>query len=369
MYALGIQKSETIPSIKSNFRFPNPLFCSTFETKKIENHTAMSKKNIAVICGGDSSEYVVSIKSGANIFKSIDTNEFTPWLVRQRFQKWEVIQDEQVIGNVQLNDFSFELNNLKIKFDYAFIIIHGTPGEDGKLQGYFDLMQIPYSTCGVYASALTFHKYFCDNFFRAFNIQMARARYIQQGETVDPAELVAEFGLPFFVKPSAGGSSFGVTKVKQADQIQAALEAAFKESGDCLVEEFIDGMELAVGVCKLDGEIVPFLPTEVIPKGDFFDFDSKYTAGGATEITPARISKEKIEECQALTSKLYKMIDGHGIVRIDFILKNDEFYFLEINTIPGMTDTSFIPQQLKAMGLNLSEILTQIIREDLQPKN
>ncbi len=328
----------------------------------------MNKKNIAVICGGDSSEYVVSIKSGANVFKSIDTNEFTPWLVRQRFEKWEVLQNDQVLANVQLNDFSFEHNGQKIKFDYAFIIIHGTPGEDGKLQGYFDLMQIPYSTCGVYASALTFHKYFCDNFFRAFNIEMARARYIQQGEKVDPAELVAEFGLPLFVKPSAGGSSFGVTKVKEMEQIPAALEAAFKESGDCLVEEFIDGMELAVGVCKIDGKIVPFLPTEVIPKGDFFDFDSKYTADGATEITPARISKEKIEECQALTTKLYKMIDGHGIVRIDFILKNDVFYFLEINTIPGMTDTSFIPQQLKAMGLNLNEILTQIIREDLAAK-
>lgn len=328
----------------------------------------MSKKNIAVICGGNSSEYEVSINSGSNIYKGIDKTLFTPWMIRQHFQKWEVLAGEKVIANVDLKDFSFTQNGEKTKFDYAFIIIHGTPGEDGKMQGYFDMLDIPYSSCGVYASALTFHKYFCDNFFRSFDVKMARAQYVQKGDHVDPQKLADEFGLPLFIKPSAGGSSFGVTKVRSVEQIPAAMEAAFAESNDCLVEEFIDGTELAMGVCRLNGKIVPFLPTEVIPKGDFFDFNSKYMAGGATEITPARLTEDKIKECQELTSKLYQMIDAHGIIRIDYILKNGTFYFLEINTIPGMTGTSFIPQQLKAMGLDLGEILTQIIKEDLEKR-
>jgi len=326
------------------------------------------KKNIAVIWGGDSSEYVVSVKSGRNIFNSIDTELFTPWLIRMRFEEWNVMDGETMIAAVDKSDFSFVINGEKIKPEYAFIMIHGTPGEDGVLQGYFDLLNIPYSATRVYASALTFHKFYCDNFLRAFNITMARAAYFQKGDSIEPKKLVEEFGLPMFIKPSAGGSSFGVTKVKSEDQILAAVEAAYAESDDCLVEEFIDGMELAVGVCELNGKIVPFLPTEVIPKGDFFDYDSKYLAGGATEITPARISEEKIKECQDLTVKLYKLIGCHGIVRIDFILKNNEFYFLEINTIPGMTETSFIPQQLNAMGLSLRDIVSQIIEADLQKR-
>lgn len=326
----------------------------------------MKKKNIAVIWGGDSSEYVVSIKSGRNIFNNIDKEKFTPWLIRMRYQDWHVMEGEELIAPVDKSDFSFFVNGEKIKPDYAFIMIHGTPGEDGVLQGYFDLLNIPYSATGVYASALTFHKFYCDNFLRAFNIKMARSAYFQKGDPFDSKKLVEEFGLPMFIKPSAGGSSFGVTKVKDEAEIPTAVEAAYAESNDCLVEEFIDGMELAVGVCEIDGRIIPFLPTEVIPAGDFFDYDSKYTIGGATEITPARIPELKIKECQQLTVKLYKLIGCHGIVRIDFILKNDEFYFLEANTIPGMTETSFIPQQLNAMGLKLSDVVSQIIEQDLK---
>jgi D-alanine-D-alanine ligase len=326
----------------------------------------MQKKNLAVIWGGDSSEYVVSVKSGRNIFNHIDTEKFTPWLIRMRFEEWHVMKGEEFIAPIDKSDFSFMVKGEKISLDYAFIMIHGTPGEDGVLQGYFDLLKIPYSASGVYASALTFHKFYCDNFLRAFNIKMARSAYFQNGDPINPTKLVEEFGLPLFIKPSAGGSSFGVTKVKAEDEILSAVELAYKESNDCLVEEFIDGMELAVGVCELNGKIVPFLPTEVIPKGDFFDYDSKYLVGGATEITPARIPEEKIKECQNLTVKLYKLIGCHGIVRIDFILKNNEFYFLEANTIPGMTETSFIPQQLNAMGLNLREIVSQIVEQDLK---
>jgi D-alanine-D-alanine ligase len=326
----------------------------------------MKKKNIAVIWGGDSSEYVVSVKSGRNIFNHIDRDKFTPWLIRMRHEEWHVMEGEDLIAPVDKSDFSFVINGEKIKPDYAFIMIHGTPGEDGVLQGYFDLLKIPYSACGVYASALTFHKFYCDNFLRTFNIKMARSEYYRKGDTIDAEKLAREFGFPMFIKPSAGGSSFGVTKVKSIDQIAAAVEAAFSESNDCLVEEFIDGMELAVGACELNGKTVPFLPTEVIPNGDFFDYDSKYLVGGATEITPARLPAEKINELQHLTGKLYELIGCHGIVRIDFILKNNEFFFLEANTIPGMTETSFIPQQLNAMGLKLGDIVSQIIEQDLK---
>jgi len=325
----------------------------------------MEKKNIAVIWGGDSSEYVVSVKSGRNIFNNIDTEKYTPWLIRMHFEEWHVMEGEELIAPVDKGDFSFVVKGEKIKPVYAFIMIHGTPGEDGVLQGYFDLLKIPYSATGVYASALTFHKFYCDNFLRAFNVKMARSAYFQRGDAIDAEKLVEEFGLPMFIKPSAGGSSFGVTKVKKAEEIPAAVEAAYAESNDCLVEEFIDGMELAVGACELNGKFVPFLPTEVIPNGDFFDYDSKYLVGGATEITPARISADKTAELQKLTAKLYKLIGCHGIVRIDFILKNNEFYFLEANTVPGMTETSFIPQQLNAMGLKLSDVVSQIIEQDL----
>jgi D-alanine-D-alanine ligase len=326
----------------------------------------MSKKIIAVICGGDSSEYVVSIKSGKNIFNSIDTNKFTPLLVRMRFDEWVLVDGDAILSKVDKSDFSFTIYGKKVKPDYAFIMIHGTPGEDGILQGYFDLLGIPYSTCGVYASSLTFHKFYCDNFLRTFNFTMAKSRYFKQGDAINTEELVNELGLPMFVKPSAGGSSFGVTKVKSIEQLQPAFEAAYAESNDCLCEEFIDGMELAVGVIELNGKVTPLLPTEVIPEGEFFDFDSKYTIGGAKEITPARLPQHQIEECQQLAANIYKLIGCHGIVRVDFILKDNLFYFLEINTIPGMTETSFIPQQLSAMGLSLQDIVSQVIEADLQ---
>lgn len=323
-------------------------------------------KNIAVICGGNSSEYVVSMKSGQNIFKNIDQKLFNPWLIRIKNEEWIVMNEDQKIADIDRRDFSFVINNQKIVLDYAFIMIHGTPGEDGLLQGYFDMLNIPYSACGVYSSALTFHKFFCNNFLRSFGIPMAQSIFLEEGETIDTKKIAAQFGFPMFIKPSAGGSSFGVTKVNEASQIEPAIQHAWKESGNCLIEEYIEGMELAVGACKIGENITPFLPTEVIPNGEFFDFDSKYKKGGATEITPARISDEKINICQELAKKIYKLTACHGIVRVDFILKGDTFYFLEINTVPGMTDTSFIPQQLDAMGLNLKDIITDIINEDFK---
>ena len=323
------------------------------------------KPNIAVIYGGDSSEYVVSVQSGKNVFQSIDTDQFKPWMVEMKVLDWKVLESETVVAEVDKHDFSFTLNGEKIKFDFAYIIIHGTPGEDGILQGYFDLLKVPYSTCGVHSSALTFNKYYCSNFLRNFDIPMAKSVRLLIGEEIDSKRLVGELGLPVFVKPNAGGSSFGITKVKEEAELKAAVEKAWEESEEALVEEFIEGVEFTCGLVKLKTQEFIFPVTEVLPKKEFFDFEAKYTKGMTDEITPARISPELTKKCQQLASKVYDLCNCKGIVRVDFILKNGEFYFLEANTTPGMTATSFIPQQINAMGMDLKEVQSMIINDGL----
>lgn len=324
------------------------------------------KKNIAVVYGGDSSEFVVSVKSSKNVFESIDPTIYNVWKVQMQGLDWVVFEGDEVISPIDKSDFSFIKNGNKIHFDFAYITIHGTPGEDGKLQGYFDLVKIPYSTCGVYSSALTFNKYFCSNYLRNFNVPMAKSVRLFKGDAINPDKLVEELGLPVFVKPNAGGSSFGVTKVKEKAQLQEALELAMTESNDILVEEFIDGKEFTCGLVKIAGEKIVFPVTEVIPQNEFFDYEAKYVAGKTDEITPARISPELTSKIQQLSSRIYDLCDCSGIVRVDYILKNGEFYFLEINTTPGMTATSFVPQQIKAMGKKLGDIIGMIIEDKLK---
>ncbi len=318
-------------------------------------------KNIAVVTGGDSSEYVVSLKSGANVFSAIDRNVFNPWLVFIKDGNWVVLDGEVSIAAIDRGDFSFVLNGEKIALDYAYIMIHGTPGEDGNLQGYFEMLGIPYSSCGVQSSALTFNKNFCNNYLRSFGIPMARSIKLIPGEIYSPAEVVKTLGLPLFVKPNAGGSSFGVTKVKKEEELNDAILKAFDESPEVLVEQFIDGKEFTCGVVNTGQRKIVLPVTEVIPKNEFFDYEAKYTPGMAEEITPARISEELTLKIQDLSSEICDLCSCRGIVRVDFILREDTFYFLEINTIPGMTATSFIPQQINAAGLNLKDLLTEII--------
>lgn len=326
----------------------------------------MTKKpNIAVIAGGDSSEIVVSIQSVKNVFKSVDTDKFTPWQIQMEGDKWEVIQNEKPVAKINKSDFSFELDGVKITFDYAYITIHGTPGEDGILQAYFELLNIPYSTCNVHSSSLTFNKWFCNNFLRNLGVLMANSLKLKKGDAINPDEIVAKLGLPIFVKPNAGGSSFGVTKVKEVGQLTDAIHKAWEESEEALVEQFIDGKEFTCGIVRLNGEKVVFPVTEVLPKNEFFDFEAKYTPGVTEEITPARLPENLYKKCQDLTSEIYDLCECEGIVRIDFILKGDDFYFLEVNTTPGMTATSFIPQQIEAMGSNLTDVITQIIENKL----
>ena len=324
------------------------------------------KKNIAVVYGGDSSEFVVSVKSSENVYKAIDAEKYNVWKVQIKGLNWEVYENGQVIANVDKSDFSFVKGGKKVQFDFAYVTIHGTPGEDGKLQGYFELVQIPYSTCGVYSSALTFNKYFCSNYLRTFGVTMAKSVRLFKGDKIDSDQIIEKLGLPVFVKPNAGGSSFGVTKVKEKEKLQEALELAMTESDDILVEEFIDGKEFTCGLVKISGEKIVFPVTEVIPQNEFFDYEAKYVAGKTDEITPARISPELTQKIQQISSKVYDLCDCSGIVRIDFILKDNEFYFLEVNTTPGMTATSFVPQQIAAMGRKLGDVLGMIIEDKLK---
>jgi len=328
----------------------------------------MDKKNIAIVAGGDSSEYIVSVKSGANVLKAINRKLFNPWLVRIKGEEWIILDGENKVTDVDKSDFSFTVNGQKYKFDYAYIIIHGTPGEDGLLQGYFEMLNIPYSSCDVQSSALTFNKFFCNNYLRSFDIPMARSVRLITGEKYSASQIVESLGLPLFVKPSAGGSSFGVSKVKKEEELVEAVNKALDESPEAIIEQFLDGKEFTCGVVKT-GERKLVLPvTEVIPKNEFFNYESKYTPGMADEITPARISEALTLKVQALSSRIYDLCSCNGIVRIDYILNEDTFYFLEVNTVPGMTETSFIPQQIKAMGLNLTDLLTDIIHSGLKQR-
>lgn len=325
----------------------------------------INKPDIAVIAGGDSSEYVVSLKSGANVFDAVDTTRFTPWMVVMKGNEWVVVKEGNRLADIDKTDFSFTLNGNKHKFGFAYITIHGTPGEDGILQGYFELLGIPYSTSNVHSSSLTFNKWFCSNYLRTFGIKMARSFLVRRNEKPDYAGMINELGLPLFVKPNAGGSSFGVTKVKEKEDLPDAIEKAWNEGSDALVEQYIKGTEFTCGLIRLSNELMIFPVTEVIPKNEFFDFEAKYTPGASDEITPARLPEDLYWKCQQLSAKIYDLCLCSGIARVDFILEDEEFYFLEVNTTPGMTSTSFIPQQINAMGYSLSDIITKLIEDKL----
>lgn len=324
-----------------------------------------NKPNIAVISGGDSSEFVVSVKSGANVYKAIDTEKYVPWLIQMKGKEWIVMQDDKKIADIDKSDFSFTNANQKETFSFAYITIHGTPGEDGILQGYFELLGIPYSTCNVHTSSLTFNKWFCNNYLSSFNVKMARSVKLSKGEIIDSAAIIGNLGLPIFIKPNAGGSSFGVTKVKTREEVEPAIIKAWEESNEALIEQFIDGKEFTCGLVKIKNKKIVFPVTEVLPKNEFFDFEAKYTPGATEEITPARLPSHLFEKCQNISSEIYDLCQCEGIVRMDYILKDDEFYFLEVNTTPGMTATSFIPQQIAAMGLTLKDVISMIIDDKL----
>ncbi|GBU07608.1 D-alanine-D-alanine ligase A [Bacteroidales bacterium] len=324
-----------------------------------------SKRNIAIVAGGDSSEAEVSLRSAKGLLSFIDTRKYELYLVFISHGKWQVEIGEGTKIAIDKNDFSFIVGNKKINIDFAYITIHGRPGEDGRLQGYFDLVGIPYSCCGVLTSALTFNKYTCNRFLGSFGIAVADSIRLLRGDKIENKEVENRLGLPVFVKPNDGGSSCGTFKVKSADGLQKAIEEAFKEGEEIIIERFMEGRELTCGAYqRSDKEIVLFPITEVISKNEFFDFAAKYQADRVEEITPAEIGAEKTQEVKELTRRIYKIIDAKGIIRIDYIMSPQGLVqLLEVNTTPGMTATSFIPQQIKAAGLDIREVMTEIIEK------
>lgn len=329
----------------------------------------MDKPNIAVVAGGFSGEYEVSLRSAQGILSWIDRKLFSPYLLVINHQGWFIHLDGEELP-VDKCDFSFHHQGEHIPLSYAYITIHGTPGENGLLQGYLDLVGIPYNTGGTLTESLTFNKYYCNRYLSTFEqIRVASSIRLKRGqERPSSASIIAELGLPLFVKPNAGGSSVATSRVDQEAQLQSAIDLALQEDSEALLERFIAGTEVTCGCYSAAGEVIALPVTEVVPKNSFFDFEAKYQ-GAVEEITPARISTELTSEIQRLTREIHHHIDARGIIRVDFIIEADSRpTLLEVNTTPGMTPTSFIPQQVAAAGLTMEGLLSQIISEGLASK-
>lgn len=320
------------------------------------------KKNIAIIGGGDSSESIVSLKSAAQIKQWLDKERYNVYTVLIDQAKWVLQDEEHPNVLVDKNDFSILLNNEKVVFDCALIAIHGTPGEDGKLQSYFDLVKIPYTTPNAFISALTFNKYACKAYMKEAGIKMAEAVLVRKNDAFDLEAIIEKVGLPCFVKPNGGGSSFGISKVKQKEEVIEAVNKAMEEDSEVIIEAFIEGTEVTNGVVKTAEKEIVLPITEIVSHNDFFDYDAKYT-GKSDEITPARLSDELTQKVQQLSSRIYDILDCKGIVRVDYIIEDEEPYFLEINTVPGMSGASIIPQQAQAMGLQMPDLFTLVIED------
>lgn len=324
------------------------------------------KRIIAIVAGGDSSEHDVSMRSAEGIYSFIDKDKYTLYIVELTKKKWEALLPDGSRAPIDKNDFSFSHDGQKVKPDFAYITIHGTPGENGILQGYFELLGIPYSTCDVLVSAMTFSKFTLNQYLKGFGVRVAESLLVNKRHGISDQDVIEKIGLPCFIKPNASGSSFGVTKVKTADQIQPALKEAFAESDDVMIEAFMDGIELANGCYKTKDKSVVLPITEVVSKNEFFDYNAKYK-GEVTEITPARLSPELTNRVQKLTSAIYDILGCKGIVRVDYIItEGEKINMLEINTTPGMTATSFIPQQVRAAGIDIKDVMTDIIEDSFQ---
>ena len=321
----------------------------------------MKKRTIAIVAGGDSSELPVSLRSAQGIYSFIDKGRYNLYIVEMQGKRWEVVLPSGEKTPIDRNDFSFTENGEKKIFDFAYITIHGTPGENGILQGYFDLLEIPYSSCNVLVSAMTFNKFTCNQYLKGFGIRVSESMVLRKGFEILDEEVINKVGLPCFIKPNAGGSSFGVTKVKTKEDIQPAIEKAFGESDEVIIEAYMQGTEITCGCYKTKDKEVVFPITEVVTSNEFFDYDAKYN-GQVDEITPARIPEETAERVRLLTSAIYDILGCDGIIRIDYIItEGEKVNLLEINTTPGMTATSFIPQQVRAAGLDIKDVMTEII--------
>ena len=321
------------------------------------------KRNIAIVCGGDSSEHDVSLRSAQGLYSFFDKDRYNVYIVDIKGQDWHVELPGGITARIDRNDFSFVEDGKAKLFDYAYITIHGTPGENGILQGYFDLMGLPYSTSGVFVEAMTFDKFVLNQYLRSYGVSVADSLLIRQGyeQLVSDDEIEQRIGMPCFVKPAADGSSFGVSKVKNKDQLAPAIRKAMLESSEIMVEQFLEGTEISIGVYKTREKSVVLPATEVVTSNEFFDYDAKYN-GQVEEITPARLPEDVTRRVREITSHIYDILHCNGIIRIDYIIsKEGKISMLEVNTTPGMTVTSFIPQQVRAAGLEMKDVLTDIV--------
>ncbi|HEU4861561.1 MAG TPA: D-alanine--D-alanine ligase [Chitinophagaceae bacterium] len=322
------------------------------------------KKNIALVTGGFSGEAVISYKSAKTIDKNLDKERFNVYKIDINPSGWFYELNDGKKIEINKNDFSLKTNDGTIKFDAVFIGMHGTPGEDGKLQGYFDTLKIPYTSCDAGTSAITFNKRYTVAVASMAGIHVSRSFHLFKHTQVPLQQIIDGLSFPVFVKPNNGGSSIGMSKVYEAKELEAAIQKAFKEDDQVLVEQMIKGREFTIGVFKTKGNIVTLPITEVISKKDFFDYEAKYE-GASTEVTPAELDEASADKIRDAAKKIYSVFNCRGVVRIDFILDNDSGYpfMLEINTIPGQSEASIVPQQVKAMGWSLKEFYTKLVEE------
>jgi D-alanine-D-alanine ligase len=321
------------------------------------------KKNIAVVMGGYSSEIEISMQSGNVVASNLDSDKYNVYKVHILIEKWVVAFDDDEI-NIDKSDFTFTKNNKKIHFDCVFNAIHGNPGENGPLVAYLELLGIKHTTAPFYQLALTFNKRDTLSVLKDYNIDCAKSMYLNKGDEVDTDSIVNKLGLPCFVKPNNAGSSYGISKVYKKENLLKAIDKAYKEDNEILIESFLDGIEVQVGAIQYQGKIKVLPTTEIVSENDFFDYEAKYL-GKSEEITPARISKNDDDNLKQVALKIYKILNMRGMVRADFILVNSKPYFIEINTVPGMTTESIIPKQARAAGFTLKEFFGNAIESAL----
>lgn len=326
------------------------------------------EKNIALVAGGYSGEYVISIQTAKTIKKHLDTEKYKVYTIVVTREDWWYENEDGAKISIDKNDFTLTLNGEKISFDLAFLAIHGTPGEDGRMQGYLDMMGVPYTTCNAIVSALTFNKSYCNKVVKDFGIvNIANSVHLIKDKPYSVGSILEQIQLPMFVKPNESGSSLGVTKVKLVEELLPAIEKAFKEDDQVLIEEFIEGRELTVGVYRINDKIHTLPATEIVSQNEFFDFEAKYTPGVTNEITPAPINDDIKEKLADKSEYIYRHLNCRGIVRIDYILqaKTNKLFFLEVNTMPGQSDASIVPQQVVAGGITLTEFYNSLVEECL----
>ena len=317
-------------------------------------------KHIAIIMGGYSSEYKISLTSGNVVYQNLDANKYKGYRIHISKEKWVFVNDQEQEIPVDRADFSITVNGNTIRFDAVFNAIHGTPGEDGLMQAYFELLGIPQTSCDYYQAALTFNKRDLLSVLKPYGIKTATSYYLNKGDVFTPEQIVEKVGLPCFVKPNKSGSSFGISKVKTAAELPQAIEIAYAEDNEIIIESFLDGTEVSVGVINYKGTITVLPITEIVSENDFFDYEAKYL-GKSQEITPARISPEMADKVGAIAKKAYEVLKMKGFSRSEFILVNDEPHMLEMNTIPGLTNESLIPQQAREAGISLPELFSNAI--------